>query len=156
MLRNFVTSSPSLSASGMKDLEVHAVDNQVSEYRTTWVQDTVISDGVAFLKSGRIANMQGEERPVNSGHNCILLLVYPQATGTFTNNILSAFKGDVIVVAGTQNGNGFTGFAGERVEAWMQRERGDFEMVLRCPLPSFAGKDEGLCVFRSRGVAVEG
>jgi hypothetical protein len=158
MLRRFVGEELGGGGGGgagqMKELEVHAVDNQISEYRTTWIADTIISDGVKFLTSGRIriktAQGELEERPVNGGRGCILLLVYPQATGNFTSSVLRAYKGDVIVVAGTQNGNGFTGFKGERVEDWMARERGEFELVLRVPLPSFAGKDEGLCVFRRR------
>ncbi|KAF2650793.1 hypothetical protein K491DRAFT_720441 [Lophiostoma macrostomum CBS 122681] len=157
---------------GMKRLLVCAVDNQVSTYRTTWVNDTVVMDAVRFLREGRIrspitmtskaesasasADADADknsvhERAVDSGRGCILLLVYPQATGTFTSSVLKAYKGDTIVVAGTQNGNGFTGFVGEMVESWVEREMGEFELVLRVPVPSFAGKDEGLCVFRRRG-----
>ena len=134
MLRHFP-----LPTSDMKELEVHAVDNQVSEYRISWIGDTAISDGVEYL-----------EKRVSGGKRCILLLVYPQATGSFTEKILRAFKGDVIVVAGTQNGNGFTGFQEEMIEAWVERELREFELVLRMPLPSFAGKDEGFYVWKRR------
>jgi len=55
------------------------------------------------------------------------------------------------VVAGTQNGNGFTGFRDCVVDEWVAREMPEFELVLRMPLPSFAGKDEALFVFKRRG-----
>lgn len=144
ILRQFVGPDPSWKA-----LEVHAVDNQLSEYRISWVEDTMVADGVKFLKSGKIKGEAGE-RSVDGGKGCVLLLVYPQATGGFTESVLRAYKGDTIVVAGTQNGNGFTGFQDCRVDEWVAREMKEFELVLRMPLPSFAGKDEGLFVFQRR------
>jgi len=56
--------------------------------------------------------------------------------------------GDTIIVAGTQNANGFTAFAKETIAEWMAREMPDFEKILQIPLPSFAGKDEALFAFR--------
>jgi hypothetical protein len=86
----------------------------------------------------------------DNGKGCVLLLVYPQATGDFTGPILKQFEGDTIVVAGTQNGNGFTGFQDQGVDEWVERDLGAFELAMRIPLPSFAGKDEGLFVFKRK------
>lgn len=134
----------------MKKLDVHAIDNQLSSYRISWVNDTIISDGVQFLK--KPPNDLGIEQ---GGRNCVLLLVYPQATGDFTEKILKTFRGDSIVVAGTQNGNGFTGFQDVVVDEWIERNLPNFELNLRMPLPSFAGKDEALFVFRRRQAGPE-
>ena len=60
------------------------------------------------------------------------------------------FEGDTIVVAGTQNGNGFTAFQDQVVDQWVEKNLKAFELTLRMPLPSFAGKDEGLFVWRRR------
>ena len=149
MLRRFPTASLS-----MKPLEVHAIENQLSSYRCTWISDTLISDGATYLRTGTLPSTStptSPSRKVDHGKSCILLLVYPQATGSFTSSLLKSYKGDVIVIAGTQNGNGFTGFQNERVECWMERERREFEVVVRVPLPSFAGKDEGMTVWRRKG-----
>lgn len=124
-----------------RDLDVRAVDSGISEYRVTWVRDTVRMDGVRYLES-----------VVEGGKGCVLLLVYPQATGSFTADVLRAFEGDSIVVAGTQNGNRFTGFTDMRVDEWVEKNLKAFELTLRMPLPSFAGKDEGLFVFQRRKV----
>lgn len=134
MLRNF----PIADISGAKALDVRPIDNQLSEYRVAWVRDTIKSDGLTYLKQN------------GNGRGCVLLLVYPQATGNFTGPILKAFEGDTIVVAGTQNGNGFTGFRDAVVDEWVEREMGAWDLVVRMPLPSFAGKDEALFVFRRR------
>jgi hypothetical protein len=37
------------------------------------------------------------------------------------------------------------------VDEWVEREMEEFELLLRMPLPSFAGKDEALFVFKRRG-----
>ena len=100
-----------------------------------WVGDTVSTDGVEFLRKRDGA--KGE----------VLLLVYPQVGGEFTARVLKAYKGNTVVVAGTQNGNGFTGFRDEVIDAWMAREMPDFKKVCQIPLPSFAGKDEALFAF---------
>jgi hypothetical protein len=132
MLRNLALES------GMLPLTVHAIDNQTSEYRVTWIPDTVIASGDSWLASH------------DGGKGSVLLLVYPQATGDFTNSVLKGFKGDAIVVAGTQNGNGFTGFKDTTVEEWIEANLNEWELTLRMPLPSFAGKDEGLFVWQRR------
>jgi hypothetical protein len=135
MLRRF----PTAHIGATKPLEVRAIDNAVSEYRVSWIQDTINMDGKEYLKKN------------GGGKGCVLLLVYPQATGDFTRPILKAFEGDYIVVAGTQNGNGFTGFSDVVVDEWVEREMGGkWELTLRMPLPSFAGKDEALFVFQRR------
>ncbi|PSK37303.1 hypothetical protein B9Z65_2045 [Elsinoe australis] len=121
-------------------LEVVPVDSGHSTWRTVWVGDTVVADGVKFL--------EGRE----GGKGDVLLLVYPQVSDDFTGKVLRAYKGDTVVVAGTQNGNGFTGFREETIDKWMERERGEMELMCRVPLPSFAGKDEALFVFQRKGV----
>ena len=135
MLRNF----PLPPSSGMKPLDVRAVDSGLSEYRVSWIRDTIREDGVKYLQAN------------DGGKDCVLLLVYPQATGGFTEGVLRAFKGDAIVVAGTQNGNGFTGFGDRVVDEWMGEELKEFELVVRVPVGSFAGKDEALFVWRRKG-----
>ncbi|KAF2818429.1 hypothetical protein CC86DRAFT_364284 [Ophiobolus disseminans] len=134
MLRNF----PLADISGAKQLDVRPIDNQLSEYRVSWVRDTIKSDGQAYLKQH------------DDGKGCILLLVYPQATGNFTGPVLKAFEGDTIVVAGTQNGNGFTAFQDAVVDEWVENSLSAFDLTLRMPLPSFAGKDEALFVFQRK------
>ncbi|PNS21024.1 5-formyltetrahydrofolate cyclo-ligase [Sphaceloma murrayae] len=116
-------------------IEVVPVDSGHSTWRTVWVGDTVVADGVEFL---------GKR---DGGKGDVLLLVYPQVGDDFTGRVLRAYKGETVVVAGTQNGNGFTGFKGETIDKWMEREMGELGLVARIPLPSFAGKDEALFVF---------
>lgn len=53
-------------------------------------------------------------------------------------------------MAGTQNANGFTAFAKETIAEWMAREMPECTKTLQIPLPSFAGKDEALFVFRKQ------
>jgi hypothetical protein len=134
MLRHF----PLTHIGATKPLNVRAIDNAVSEYRVTWIDDTIKMDGKEYLKKN------------DGGKGCILLLVYPQATGDFTGPILKAFEGEYIAVAGTQNGNGFTGFRESVVDEWVNRKLHAFELTLRMPLPSFAGKDEALFVFQRK------
>lgn len=134
MLRNF----PIADISGAKELDVRPIDNQLSEYRVSWVRDTIKSDGQAYLKQH------------DKGRGSILLLVYPQATGNFTGPIMQAFEGNTIVVAGTQNGNGFTGFQDQVMDEWVEKNLPAFELTMRMPLPSFAGKDEALFVFQRK------
>ncbi|KAF1954409.1 hypothetical protein CC80DRAFT_476148 [Byssothecium circinans] len=132
MLRNFPLGE------GMKGLDVRAVDNGTSEYRIMWVEDTIKMDGVSYLSQH------------GNGRGCVLLLVYPQATGDFTAPLLRKFEGDSVVVAGTQNGNGFTAFRDCVVDEWVEKNLRAFELTLRMPLPSFAGKDEALFVFQRK------
>jgi len=63
-------------------------------------------------------------------------------------------EGDTIIVAGTQNANGFTAFAKEAIGDWMAREMPHFDKVLQVPLPSFAGKDEALFIFQVKPSSV--
>jgi hypothetical protein len=133
MLRHFPLPAPE-----MKILDVRPIDSGLSEYRVSWVKDTIKTDGKEYLR--RNAN----------GKGTILLLVYPQATGDFTGPILKIFEGDTIVVAGTQNENGFTAFQDQGVDQWVEKNLKAFELTLRMPLPSFAGKDEALFVFQRR------
>ena len=121
-------------------LEVFAVDNGQSVWRTLWIGDTIGADGAKYVK----------KRP-GSGKDDVLLMVYPVVGLEFTTSVLSAYKGDVVCVVGTQNGNGYTGFKDEMIDSWMERERAEFEKIVQVPLPSFAGKDDALFVFRRRG-----
>lgn len=125
-------------------LTVHAVDNGLSAWRTMWIADTIKADGISYLKSHK------------AGRDAILLLVYPQVSGDFTGKVLGAYEGDTVVVAGTQNKNGYTGFKSETIAEWMSREKPEFEKVCQIPLPSFAGKDEALYVFQKKAAEVMG
>ncbi|KAF9693201.1 hypothetical protein EKO04_008755 [Ascochyta lentis] len=133
MLRHFPLPAPE-----WKTLDVRPIDSGLSEYRVTWVKDTIKMDGKEYLRRN------------DNGRGTVLLLVYPQATGNFTGPILKMFEGDTIVVAGTQNENGFTAFQDQGVDQWVEKNLKAFELTLRMPLPSFAGKDEALFVFQRR------
>ncbi|KAF2101170.1 hypothetical protein NA57DRAFT_35882 [Rhizodiscina lignyota] len=125
-------------------LTVHAVDNEASLWRTTWIGDTIIADGISFLHSP-----PGPYKELGKGaNNAVLLLVYPQVTADFTGKVIRAYEGDTIIVAGTQNTNGFTAFKGETIAEWMARERPEYERIWQIPLPSFAGKDEAFFIFK--------
>lgn len=126
-------------------LEVRAIDNGQSTWRTLWIDDTVNDDAAKYIKTRR-----------KGGKDDVLLMVYPVVGLDFTVSVLNAYKGDVICVVGTQNGNGYTGFKDEMIDQWMARERTDFERIVQVPLPSFAGKDEALFVFRRKSQTVEG
>jgi hypothetical protein len=127
-------------------LTVQAVDNAVSEWRTNWIGDTIIADGVMFLKNPP-TNLQGPELGGPGCPNAILLLVYPQVSANLTASLLHEFKGSIIIVAGTQNLNGYTGFKDETIGQWMAREKPMFQKAVQIPLPSFAAKDEALFIF---------
>ncbi|KAK4199609.1 hypothetical protein QBC40DRAFT_254944 [Triangularia verruculosa] len=129
------------------ELETVAVDNMQSEWRVTWINDTNLTTDTAYLKS----------LPKDQHKDCILLLVYPitgpdGGNGSFTRELLEGCKGDVVVVAGTQNGNGYTSFGRGKgtMDSYMEA-RGGWEKVAQIPLPSFAGRDEGMfCNVRRR------
>lgn len=117
---------------------VQAVDNLQSEYRTLWIGDTIARDGKKFLTDEKGAP------------DAVLLMVYPIVGAGFTAEILEAYKGDTICVAGTQNGNGYTAFKDRTIADFMLAERKAFEKTIQIPLPSFAGKDEALFVFKRK------
>ncbi|CCF38855.1 hypothetical protein CH063_02001 [Colletotrichum higginsianum] len=125
-------------------LQVHPVDNMQSEWRVNWVPDTLVSDGVAFLRAR------------DHGKDLVLLLVYPVVgggvaggtEGSFTRGLVDAFAGDTFAVVGTQNRNGYTAFRDMTVDEYMRREQPAWKKVVQIPLPSFAGKDEALFVFQ--------
>ena len=116
-------------------VEVRAVDNMQSEYRTLWIGDTIVKDGERFLKDN------------NGARDAVLLLVYPVVGAGFTAKVLDAYKGDTICVAGTQNRNGYTAFRDRRIDEYMKAERLEFEKTVQVAMPSFAGKDEALFIF---------
>ena len=103
-----------------------------------WIDDTVVTDGIQFLK----------KRPKEARD--VLLMVYPIVSADFTASAIREFRGDVICIAATQNGSGYSGFEDERVDAWFEREMKAWEKIVQIPLPSFAGKDDALFVFRKR------
>ncbi|KAF4462216.1 hypothetical protein FALBO_10981 [Fusarium albosuccineum] len=125
-------------------LTVRPVDNMQSEWRVNWVSDTVISDGVQWLRKNA------------GGRDMVLLLVYPVVgggvgggiEGEFTRSLVTAFQGNTIAVVGTQNHNGYTGFKGMTMDEFMEREHKEWTKVVQIPLPSFAGKNEALYVFQ--------
>lgn len=120
--------------------EVVAVDSGQSAYRTLWIGDTIVADGVQWLREKR-----------KGGTGDMLLLVYPIVGGDgFTEKVLRAYEGDVVCVVGTQCRNGYTAFSDRIIDEWMDRE-GGWEKVVQVPVPSFAGKDDALFVFRRSG-----
>ncbi|OTB03949.1 hypothetical protein M426DRAFT_321249 [Hypoxylon sp. CI-4A] len=138
-----------------------AVDNAQSEWRVTWVSDTVVAEGAEFLKKRRRERGTSAGSESDSGvdpDEAVLLLVYPIVGGThaggqdgdFTRSMMDAFTGDTLAVVGTQNRNGYTGFRGRSMDEYVEQERaGDgWVKVVQVALPSFPGKDEALFVFQ--------
>ncbi|KAK3488811.1 uncharacterized protein B0T23DRAFT_185246 [Neurospora hispaniola] len=169
MLRQYLslgpTTSSSPSSSPSQQQKVYAVDNNQSEWRVMWIDDTIIADGVRWLSSPSPSSSSSTSCPSKGGQDMVLLLVYPIVGGDssaaggkeggFTRELMKAYKGDTLAVVGTQNGNGYTGFKGVTMDEYMEREWKDegWRKVAQCPLPSFAGKDEALFVFQ-RGEAL--
>ncbi|KAF2842614.1 hypothetical protein M501DRAFT_993343 [Patellaria atrata CBS 101060] len=126
------------------NVDVTAIDNGQSLWRTIWINDIVLADGAQYIT---------KKRMTSSSLVPILLLVYPVATTDFTPSVINAYTsrgGDTIVVAGTQNDNRYTAFQDTTIHEWLQQEHGreGWRCVAQIPLPSFAGKDEGLFIFR--------
>ncbi|EGX95070.1 hypothetical protein CCM_03342 [Cordyceps militaris CM01] len=130
-----------LRAYGLKS---HPIDNMQSAWRVSWVDDTVIGDGVKWLKRHE------------NGKKMVLLIVYPVVgggigggiQGAFTENLVNAYGGDTIAVVGTQNRNGYTGFKDLTMAEYMEREQPLWTRTVQISLPSFGGKDEALFVFQ--------
>lgn len=116
-------------------VNVHAVDNLQSEYRTLWIGDTLIKDGEKYLKDEKGCK------------DAVILLVYPIVSSDFTSRVLDAYKGDTVCVAGTQNRSGYTAFKDRTIDEHMKVEKADYEKIMQIPLPSFPGKDEALYIF---------
>jgi hypothetical protein len=125
-------------------VQVHAVDNVESEWRTTWIPDTIVADGVAYLNKQK------------GGKDAILLMVYPVARSGFTASVLQAYRGDVVCVVGTQNRNGYTGFKDITIQEYMKEKMSGFEKTIQIALPSFAGKDDALFVFERQAQSLTG
>jgi hypothetical protein len=117
-------------------LNVTAVDNMASEYRTLWIPDTVKADGVQYLKKN------------GGGKGKILLMVYLVTAGSFAKQLIEAYKGDTIVIVGTQNANRYTSFDDCTAEEWFEQEMANWKLTCRIAMPSFAGKDEGMFIWR--------
>ncbi|OTA54673.1 hypothetical protein K449DRAFT_409382 [Hypoxylon sp. EC38] len=140
-------------------VRVSAVDNAQSAWRVTWVSDTIIADGVEYLrKRGKRKQSHKNANSDLDPEEAVLLLVYPIVGGAlaggteggFTRAMLDAYTGDTLAVVGTQNRNGYTGFRGESMDEYMERERSGegWVKVVQIALPSFPGKDEALFVFQ--------
>jgi hypothetical protein len=128
-------------------VNVTAVDNGFSKYRMMWVENTVKADGIDWLRNNR------------GGEGRVLLLIYAITSGSFTKRTLEAYKGDTVIIVGTQNENRFTNFSKYKIEDWFHtvnsiaiNESGPgtplWKLECRVPLPSFPGKDEALYVWK--------
>ncbi|KXX73214.1 hypothetical protein MMYC01_210418 [Madurella mycetomatis] len=113
--------------------------------RTTWIPDTIVQTGTGYLAA----------HPNHDG--LVLLLVYPvvggkltsTVEGSFTRDLVAAYKGDTLVVVGTQNHNGYTSFSNMTMDEYMGREHaGEWVKTVQIAMPSFAGKDEAMFVFQ--------
>ena len=130
---------------GIQPEAVIAVDSGQSVYRTLWIGDTVLAEGIKWLREQR-----------KGGVDDVLLLVYPIVGGDgFTEKVIGAYKGDTVCVVGTQCRNGYTAFRDKVIDEWIEEE-GGWEKVVQVPLASFAGKDEALFVFRRCNRSKEG
>ncbi|KAL8904747.1 MAG: hypothetical protein Q9207_003059 [Kuettlingeria erythrocarpa] len=116
-------------------VEVDAVDNLQSRYRSLWIDDTIVEEGEKYLKGQ------------NGAKDALLLLVYPIVGSEFTARMLNAYSGDTICVVGTQNENGYTAFKGKVIDEYIATEKSEYTKIVQIPLPSFAGKDEALFLF---------
>lgn len=113
--------------------------------------ETIRSSGTDYLAS------------VADHKDIIMMLVYPVVggamsgtlEGSFTRDLMAAYKGDTVVVVGTQNRNGYTGFRDVTFDEYMDKEQkqNGWAKVVQIPLPSFAGKDEAMYVYQ-RGEAL--
>ncbi|GAW26460.1 hypothetical protein SAMD00023353_3201040 [Rosellinia necatrix] len=144
---NASSSSSSTATTALPFLPlVTPVDSAQSAWRATWVPDTLVADGAAYLRDVR-----------RGAPDAVLLLVYPVVggglaggrPGGFTRDLLAAYAGDTLAVVGTQNRNGYTGFRDRTMDEFMAREHApEWVRVVQLPLPSFPGKDEALYVFQ--------
>lgn len=122
---------------------VHAIDNLQSVWRTVWIADTIVEDGEKWLKAHQ------------GGTKLVLLLVYPIVGAEFTSKVIQAYRGSTVIVVGTQNRSGYTGFKDRTVEEWMAQQDRAWVKILQVPLPSFAGKDEAMFVFEEKSLKSE-
>jgi hypothetical protein len=63
-----------------QQLEVVAIDNGVSEWRTMWIDDTVEADGPQWLATN------------DGGKNAVMLLIYPSVGHDFTAKTILAYS----------------------------------------------------------------
>ena len=120
------------------NIDVIAVDNMASEYRTMWISDTVKADGVEYLMKN------------SGGKGKVLLMVYIVTAGEFSRRLLKAYQGDTIVAVGTQNSNRYTGFNDCTMEEYFEKEMPQWTLLCRIAMPSFAGKDEALFMWKRK------
>lgn len=121
-------------------LNVRAVDNGQSVFRTNWIGDTINTDALKYLT---------DAKGIPDG---VLLMVYPVVSGDFTKKVLASYQGNDIVVAGTQNGNGYTGFKDKTIDAYMAENMPEWNKTAQIALPSYPGKDEAMFVFGRGGL----
>jgi hypothetical protein len=138
MLRHF------RGLSAKRQLEVVAIDNGISEWRTMWIDDTIGADGAQWLKVN------------DGGKDAVMLLIYPSVGNEFTAKTIRAYsespspaidafvefpeltliqEGRTVICAGSQNSNGFTAFASATIAEWFEKEMPDWEKCAQVPLP---------------------
>ncbi len=117
-------------------VDVTAIDNMASEYRTMWISDTIKADGIDYLTKNA------------GGKGKVLLMIYIVTAGNFSRRLLTAYRGDTVVVVGTQNSNRYTGFSDCTVEEYFEKEMPDWTLLCRIAVPSFAGKDDALFLWK--------
>jgi hypothetical protein len=66
--------------SAKQQLEVIAIDNGVSEWRTMWIDDTVEADGAQWLRAN------------DGGKDTVMLLIYPSVGNEFTAKTIRAYS----------------------------------------------------------------
>lgn len=124
-----------------QDIPCTAIDNGDAVWRTLWISDTVRADAAEYLrKNGGAADK-------------VALMVYPVVSGEWMRGVLKQFKGEWVVVVGTQCRNGFTGFKDITVREWTEgsdEEGKKWEITAQVPMPSFAGKDEAVFVLKRK------
>ena len=115
-------------------VQVEAVDDCSSKWRTMWINDVQKVDAVSFLKR-------------RSEEESVLLMVYPiVGGGNLTTRIIDAFKGNIIILVGTQNANRYTTFKDMTTEEFFKK-RAEWFLFVRIMLPSFPGKDDAMYVY---------
>ncbi|KAK4230950.1 hypothetical protein QBC38DRAFT_467394 [Podospora fimiseda] len=124
-----------------------AVDNAQSEWRVNYLpSETICLTGTEYLAS------------LKDHKDTIMMLVYPVVgnvelgtiEGSFTRDLMADYKGDTVVVVGTQNHNGYTGFKDMTFDEYMEREQKEkgWVRIVQIPLPSFAGKNDAMFVYQ--------
>ena len=117
------------------------IDNAQSEFRASWLPDTVHEDGAAWLQAHE------------GGRGHVLLMVYPVVGGEFVKRMMDAYEGMTVVVAGAQDRSGYTAFRDRTFGQWMEEEEEErrkqgWRKMAQLALPGWQGKDEALFVYQ--------